>query len=104
MPTTTARSVAYTVLVRNRLATRSTFAITRRPSAITGGSAAKEVSSSTSSATARLGERVVDAVARHRPRVARALQGVDHGALLPRRHPAEHRTLEHQPAELFVVD
>ena len=51
-PTATARSVAQTVLVMNKLATRSMLAVTRRPSATTPGSVANRLSSSTSSATA----------------------------------------------------
>ena len=51
-PTATASSVAHTVLVTNRLATRSMLAVTRRPSATTPGNAANLLSSSTSSATA----------------------------------------------------
>src|SRR5580704_8216058 len=51
-PTATARSVAQTVLVMNRLATRSMLAVTRRPSATTPGRVANRLSSSTSSATA----------------------------------------------------
>ena len=39
-PTAIARSIAYTVFVTNRFATRSTFAMTRRPSATTPGIAA----------------------------------------------------------------
>jgi len=51
-PAATASSVAHTVLVTNRLATRSMFAVTRLPSATTPGSAANPLSSRTSSATA----------------------------------------------------
>jgi len=51
-PTATASSVAQTVLVMKRLATRSMLAVTRRPSATTPGSVANLPSSSTSSATA----------------------------------------------------
>ena len=45
--------IAHTVLVRNRLATRSMLAMTRRPSATTSGRELKAPSSSTTSATAR---------------------------------------------------
>ena len=51
-PAATASSVARTVLVLNRLATRSMFAVTRLPSATTPGSVANLLSISTSSATA----------------------------------------------------
>ena len=51
VPTATASRVAHTVLVMNRLATRSMLAVTRRPSATTPGSVANVPSSSTSSAT-----------------------------------------------------
>ncbi len=53
-PTMRHSSAAYTVLVRNRLATRSTLAMTRRPSPNTGGRLPKSESSSTTGATARL--------------------------------------------------
>jgi len=50
--TTIASSAAYVVLVRNRLETRSMFAITRRPCATTSGRVAKRLSRRTSRATA----------------------------------------------------
>src|SRR5262250_846121 len=51
-PTATASSVAHTVLVMNKLATRSMLAVTRLPSATTPGRVANLPSSRTSSATA----------------------------------------------------
>ncbi len=49
-----ASSAAYTVLVTNRLATRCTFAMTRRPSARMWGTTPNSPSSSTSRPTARV--------------------------------------------------
>ena len=49
------------------------------------------------------GERVVDAVARHRDRVAQALQREHHGLLLFGRHAPEHAVLGHDGVELGVV-
>ncbi|CKR92727.1 Uncharacterised protein [Mycobacterium tuberculosis] len=53
IPTSSASNTEYTVLVRNRLATRSILPMTRRPSPTTWGSVANRLFSNTICATAR---------------------------------------------------
>jgi hypothetical protein len=55
-PIASASNIEYTVLVRNRFATRSMLLMTRRPSATTAGRVANDPSSRTSCATAREAE------------------------------------------------
>ena len=96
-PIATAITAAYTVLVRKSLATRSTLAMTRRPSATTAGTRERAVEqdqpghrpaglAARAHGDAEVGvlqrQHVVDPVAGHRDHVPGRLQGPDRGLLL----------------------